>query len=85
MFRILFAVVLLAIGFIGGVGCCLSFVALQQMVAVGTPVTCPLFDMQFKLPGRFVAVLMVGIPTLAVGGAAWLLLTAFRKEDEHEA
>lgn len=79
------AVVLLGLGFSGGVCCFRSSTALRLMLIQGMPVTCPYRDTQFKLPGRPVALLMMGVPALSSVGGALLLMRAFWKEDQDNA
>jgi len=83
--RTVCGLVLLLVASTGALGCLLSSAALKSMVVEGTPVTCPYRGTQFKLPGRLVGAVMIGIPTVAFVSGAWLLVSGVRRDDERNA
>ncbi|HTL56885.1 MAG TPA: hypothetical protein VL361_14485 [Candidatus Limnocylindrales bacterium] len=84
-FRIICGLALLGVAFGAGLCCIRSAQALNLMLVQGSPVVCPYRDTHFNLPGRPVALFMIGIPILASIGGCWFLLRAFWKDDEHNA
>lgn len=81
--KILCGTGLLIVAIGGGVGLGFSNpVAFKSMIVQGTPVICPVRDTQVKVPGRIVALVILGVPLGALLGGYWLLRSAF--EEEHE-
>ncbi len=83
--KILCGIGLLAVAIGGGVGFCFSSgVALKSMIVQGTPVICPVGNTQVKVPGRIVALIILGAPLSALLAGCWFLRSAFEDEDEHD-
>jgi hypothetical protein len=80
--RLLSAVVLLGVAAFGVTACYLLPVPIWKIISKGMPISISRGERIFELPGRVFGILLIVISAIALLIGAWLLATAFHKDDE---